>query len=298
MSGRPVSSVVGLLLLAAANGATSPQGPSAALTLQATTRARSLQPGEVVLVIVTPSRPLAALEGRAFDVVSRFWPSDTVNEWQGLVGIPLSAPPTAAHNLALRAKAVDGQNATQLVRFTVAPGRFPPRRLTVDPRFVNPPASTADRIAREAQAVADVFAHSASGRLWRGAFDVPVPGAATSSFGRMSVINGVARSRHQGTDFRASEGTSVVAPNAGRVVLVADHYFSGNTVIVDHGDQLFSVFAHLSRTAVTVGAPVERGDALGAAGATGRVTGPHLHWAVRLHGTSVDPLSLVYALAR
>ena len=176
-------------------------------------------------------------------------------------------------------------------------GLFSSRRLTVDPQFVNPPASAMERIAREAKEMAQLFAHPTPDRLWRGPFRMPVPGPSTSSFGRLSILNGESRSRHQGADFRAAEGTEVRAPNAGRVVIAGDYYFSGNTVILDHGAGLFSLFAHFSKIGVGPGALVRTGDVLGEAGATGRVTGPHVHWAVRLNGASVDPLSLAYAVA-
>jgi len=135
-------------------------------------------------------------------------------------------------------------------------------------------------------------------RLWRGRFDAPVPGVASSSYGRLTVLNGEPSGRHQGTDFRAAVGTPVHAPNAGRVVLAKDLYFAGNTVILDHGLGVFSLVAHLSRIDVAVGDRVSRGHVLGQSGATGRVTGPHLHWAVRFGETSVDPLSLVAAVTR
>jgi murein DD-endopeptidase MepM/ murein hydrolase activator NlpD len=132
--------------------------------------------------------------------------------------------------------------------------------------------------------------------LWEGPFVAPVPGPSNSAFGRLSVFNGKPGSRHQGADFQANAGTPVIAPNAGVVVLASDLYFSGNTVVVDHGEGLFSLMAHLSRVAVEPGASVGKGDRLGDVGATGRVTGPHLHWAVRLGGVSVDPLSLMAAV--
>ena len=126
---------------------------------------------------------------------------------------------------------------------------------------------------------------------------MPVPGPPTSSYGRLTVLNGKPGSRHQGADFRAALGTPVTAPNAGIVVLASDLYFAGGTVVLDHGQGLVSLFAHLSQIGVEVGDRVQQGRQLGKAGATGRVTGPHLHWAMRLHGTSVDPLSLVVAVA-
>jgi murein DD-endopeptidase MepM/ murein hydrolase activator NlpD len=125
---------------------------------------------------------------------------------------------------------------------------------------------------------------------------LPVTGPPTSSFGRRTLFNGAPRGQHRGTDFRAGEGAPVVAPNAGLVVLAGDLYFTGNTVVLDHGLRLFSVFAHLSHMAVREGTSVAAGELVGAAGATGRVTGPHLHWTVRLGEAAVDPLSLVSTL--
>jgi murein DD-endopeptidase MepM/ murein hydrolase activator NlpD len=165
----------------------------------------------------------------------------------------------------------------------------------VGAEFVNPPAAEAERIATEAKRLAGLFTH-ATPRAWRGSFQLPVPGEATSSFGRLTVLNGSPRGRHQGADFRAATGTPVLAPNAGRVVLAEDLYFSGNTVVLDHGLGMFSLLAHLSRIDVAHGQEVERGVVLGASGATGRVTGPHLHWALRLSEFSVDPLSVVAVL--
>jgi murein DD-endopeptidase MepM/ murein hydrolase activator NlpD len=163
--------------------------------------------------------------------------------------------------------------------------------------MVNPPESELARIKQETQAMADAFAILTPERLWRSAFDAPVPGAPNSSFGRLTITNGKPAGRHQGADFRAATGTPVHAPNAGRVVLAQNLYFAGNTVILDHGLGVFSLLAHLSRIDVQPGAVVARGDVVGQSGATGRVTGPHLHWAVRFGEMTVDPLSLMSAVA-
>jgi murein DD-endopeptidase MepM/ murein hydrolase activator NlpD len=266
-----------------------------AISLEVTTTARALRPGEVVLLAIHPTRPVVSISGTAFSETLHPWSSDG-NAWWALVGIPLSTRP-ASYTVGLQSKSADGRMGTARVPLAIGPGQFSSRRLTVDPQFVNPPASAMERIAAEAKAMADLFAHPTPDRLWHGAFRVPVPGQSTSSFGRLSILNGESRSRHQGADFRAAEGTDVHAPNGGRVVLVADYYFSGNTVIIDHGAGLFSLFAHFSKVRVEQGSMVKTGDVLGEAGATGRVTGPHVHWAVRLNGASVDPLSLVEALA-
>jgi murein DD-endopeptidase MepM/ murein hydrolase activator NlpD len=266
------------------------------LTVEVTTKARAMRPGEVVLLTIRPSRAVAVVEGSAFDAPIRPWTSTITNQWNALIGVPLTIIP-GRHQVTLHAKAADGETVSTHVTLPIERGQFGTRRLTVDPQFVNPPASVQDRIAAEAKTMAAIFADGSPARLWRGKFRLPVPGKATSSFGRLSILNGESRSRHQGADFTAAEGTLVRAPNAGRIALAADYYFSGNTVIVDHGAGLFSLFAHFSKTRVTLGASVAAGDLLGESGATGRVTGPHLHWAVRLNGASVDPLSLVAATA-
>jgi len=133
--------------------------------------------------------------------------------------------------------------------------------------------------------------------LWEGAFRAPVPDAANSSFGTRSIYNGQSRSPHGGTDFLSPSGRLIKAPNAGRVVLAGSLYFTGGTVVLDHGAGVLSLFAHLSTIDVHEGDVVKTDDVIGAVGATGRVTGPHLHWAVRLAGARVDPLSLLAATA-
>jgi murein DD-endopeptidase MepM/ murein hydrolase activator NlpD len=179
----------------------------------------------------------------------------------------------------------------------VEPRQYEVRSIRVADRFANPSGAESARIAQERQLVDSVLAQSNPERLWRGPFVLPVPGTTTSGFGRLTMLNGRAAGRHQGADFRAATGTPVSAPNTGRVVLAADLYLSGNTVVLDHGQDLFSVFAHLSEMSVEVGSVALKGGLLGRAGATGRVTGPHLHWAVRVGTMSVNPQALIDAVA-
>jgi murein DD-endopeptidase MepM/ murein hydrolase activator NlpD len=162
---------------------------------------------------------------------------------------------------------------------------------------VNPPAAELPRIKAEADRVARVFASSSPEQLWRGAFTAPVTGPTTSTYGELSLFNGEPRSRHHGTDFRAPLGTPVVAPAGGRVALSADLYFAGGSVIIDHGSGVFSHLAHLSRRDVQDGAMVDTGQVIGQSGATGRVTGPHLHWSARIGPARIDPLSLLAAVS-
>ena len=179
---------------------------------------------------------------------------------------------------------------------TIAPRTFPARRITVAPKFVDPPAGELPRIEAERKAAEAIFARQTPERLWSQPFAVPVPGAATSSFGRRTILNGQSRGQHTGTDFQAATGTPVVAPNRGRIALAADQYFPGKTIIIDHGLGVYSYLAHLSEFTATEGTIVERGQRIALSGATGRVTGPHLHWTMRFGKARVDPLSLVDVL--
>ena len=256
--------------------------------------APTLQPGSVILISVKATSPLASVTGQAFGRPVRFWTVDPL-EWRALVAADLEAKP-GAYDVDVIGHDGSRSSITGKTRLTVVRKQFTTRRLTVDAGFVNPPVAEAERIASEAKRLASLFTQSTP-RAWRGAFHAPVPGEATSTFGRLTVLNGEPRGRHQGADFRAPSGTPVLAPNAGRVVLAADLYFSGNTVVIDHGLGMFSLLAHLSRIDVTEGREIARGDVLGVSGATGRVTGPHLHWALRLSEFSVDPLAILAVLS-
>jgi murein DD-endopeptidase MepM/ murein hydrolase activator NlpD len=150
------------------------------------------------------------------------------------------------------------------------------------------------RIEREAREIAAIWEGSSRVKLWDGPFLPPVPDPANSAFGTRSVFNGQARAPHGGADFLSGAGTPVKAPGGGRIVLAGSLYYTGGTVIIDHGLGLFSLMAHLSAIDVQTGDLVKAGDAIGKVGATGRVTGPHLHWSVRANGARVDPLSLLF----
>jgi murein DD-endopeptidase MepM/ murein hydrolase activator NlpD len=138
-----------------------------------------------------------------------------------------------------------------------------------------------------------VFGESAPAPLWSGDFRAPVTAAATDSFGTRRTFNGKLASVHKGMDFRAAMGTPVRAGNSGVVVLARPLYFEGNCVAIDHGMGLYTISMHLSRIDVHEGQHVTKGQRVGLSGATGRVTGPHLHWAVRWEGAYLDPAKLL-----
>jgi hypothetical protein len=256
---------------------------------------RALQPGEVVLLEVRSPQPLKYLQIEAF---GRKFPGFCENGglvWAGLIGIDLEIEP-GRHEIIISGADLDGSSVTARKTLEIIAKKFPARNLSVDEKYVTPSADALARIEEESQRVNAIFASTTPERFWRGPFRIPVAGKVISAFGKRNIYNGKPRSPHAGADFKGAVGTPVRAPNAGRIVLAEDLYFSGNTIILDHGLGLYSYFAHLSAFSVKVDDKIEAGGIIGKVGATGRVTGPHLHWTVRLIGTRVNPLSLVRVL--
>lgn len=280
---RSIALIVGAVLSSAAPALDG----EAALTFSS----RAMQPGELVLVTIdvpSQSTPRAAVHLRAFDKeipVTRA----ADRQWRALVGIDLDVKP-GAYPLAVR---IDGVEAVR--NLVVTPKTFRTRRLTVDPDFVTPPESERVRIEEESKLLARTWRSPADRQLWT-TFSAPVPQSTNSAFGTRSIFNGVPRNAHGGADFLSPAGTPVAAPSAGRVAVARNLYFSGNTVVLDHGLGLFSMLAHLSAIDVKEGDQVTARDIVGRVGATGRVTGPHLHWAVRVNDARVDPLALLAIL--
>jgi murein DD-endopeptidase MepM/ murein hydrolase activator NlpD len=267
--------------------------PAQTADITVSMKARQVQPGELVRLTVTTPAPMDDLRVRAFDRAVTPYRVDS-RTWGVLVGIDLDVKP-GSYAVAIEA----GGTTPPTVRthpLVVTDRAFPTRRLTVAPAFVNPPPAVLTRIAEEARVLEALWGSSPEPR-WTGAFIRPVQHAANSAFGSRSVFNGEARSPHGGADFASPAGTPVRAPSAGRVTLARSLYYTGNTVVLDHGAGLVSLFAHLSDIDVTEGDDVIANTVLGAVGATGRVTGPHLHWTVRASGARVDPLSLLAVMA-
>ncbi|HHL39774.1 MAG TPA: M23 family metallopeptidase [Deltaproteobacteria bacterium] len=155
--------------------------------------------------------------------------------------------------------------------------------------------ATLERVRREKAELGGALEDSAARRLWKGPFLMPAEGRISSSFGLRRILNGKPRSPHTGLDIGAPAGRAVRASNSGTVTLTGERYFSGLTVVIDHGLGLSTMYFHLSEVLVKEGERVERGQIIGRVGSTGRSTGPHLHWGVWLSGARVDPRSLMAA---
>jgi len=221
-------------------------------------------------------------------------PAETKGVYAGLVGIALAARPGPA---ALKVEWGSGaQRRSASAAFVIRPGIFGEETLKVDPRHVRPSPQDLERIRREQVELKQIYASGSRYRLWRGAFQIPVPGEMNGPFGTRRLFNGELQSQHTGVDFRAQTGDSVHAAGSGVVRLAKELFYSGNAVILDHGAGVFTSYSHLSRMEVAVGQKIEKGKVVGLAGATGRATGPHLHWAVKLNSVNVNPLSFVQAM--
>jgi murein DD-endopeptidase MepM/ murein hydrolase activator NlpD len=270
-----------------------PVAVAARPSLSVSIAARAVQPGELVVVSIRMPAGAPAPSVSAFGRSIPAFPAGP-SEWRALVGIDLDVAP-GAYRLTVKSTPASGARPSTTV-LRVQPKKFPVRSLEVDAAFVNPPPEVKARIAAEAAELRRLFAKASAERLWSEGFAAPVAEPPNSRFGSRSIFNGEPRSPHSGADFPSPAGAPVHAPNAGRVVLARSLYFSGNTVVLDHGLGLFSLLAHLESMEVREGDPVERGAVIGLVGATGRVTGPHLHWAVRLGEARVDPVSLLALL--
>lgn len=206
----------------------------------------------------------------------------------GLLGVDLDVRPGEKE---LRVKAVGKRGGGFVVgaAFRVEHRDYPVQRLTVAQEMVTPRPEVQKRIAREYNLLQSIFKRATPARYFNGRFKRPVPGEKTSPFGARRILNGNPRSPHSGVDLRAALGEEVRATNSGVVVLAEKLYLPGNSVVVDHGGGLHSVYYHLSEVMVEEGLRVEKGEIIGLAGKSGRVTGAHLHFGFNLSGARVDP---------
>lgn len=201
--------------------------------------------------------------------------------WIAIAGIPLTAKPGTDH-----IELADGQR----LAFNITDRKYPEQHIKLtNQKHVTPDPEHLKRIQRELDEQIAAYRTFSARQPSNLLFDRPVDGRLSSAFGLRRFFNGEERNPHSGLDFAAPTGTSIKAPAAGQVILVGDYFFNGKTVFVDHGQGLISMFCHLSAIDVKVGDEIARGQHVGKVGATGRATGPHLHWNVSLNNTRVDP---------
>jgi murein DD-endopeptidase MepM/ murein hydrolase activator NlpD len=235
---------------------------------------------------------VVAIQGALFGEPLHFTAADS-GTYTAIGGIPVDAPRSVRLPLVIVRAGMPPD--TQLVQLDIARTAYTMEKLTVAPKFGQAPDSAlAARMAREQALAANVSRRShGTPKLWTGAFARPRPSRVTSKFGDGREFNGAVQSRHMGLDLAGVVGAPVVAPDRGVVALVGDFYLAGNVVYIDHGAGLVTAYFHLSAVNVAQGDTVSAGDTIGKVGATGRVTGPHLHWVARYGAVTVDPSSLL-----
>jgi murein DD-endopeptidase MepM/ murein hydrolase activator NlpD len=270
-------------LLALIPAAAQAQSPSITLT------PAIVESGSPELIrIIAPAA--TKVEGEWLGHTLQFFPGNN-SAWYALAGIDVETP---AGPSALKISVRFQNSRSEISRaITIRPAHYRTTSITVQPKFVEPGPEELKIIEADRKVKEKAFAQSADKPLWSGSFIAPVKAQPTDSFGTRRVFNGKLASIHKGTDFRAPMGTQVRAGNSGTVILAQPLYYEGNCVMIDHGLGLTSISMHLSRIDVKPGQHVEKGQLLGLSGATGRVTGPHLHWAIRWQGAMLDPAKLL-----
>ena len=244
---------------------------------------KKIGPGDLLLITVKNTN--APVEG-TFDSKKIYFNSSQ-NGYKAVVGIDLLSEP-GKYKLEITT------NGTTMHRIvTVSKKKYPVQQLTLPKGMVELSPENEARAEREQNKVASIWPNQ-SDRIWSGNFTNPREGEIVTKFGVKRFLNHIPKSPHTGVDVAAKEGDDVIAPNSGIVVLVDDLFFTGNSIVLDHGQGIFTMFFHLSKVLVQPGQQVKKGDVIGLVGSTGRSTGAHLHWGARVQGARVDPLELIH----
>lgn len=251
-------------------------------------------PGTLLRVSVRSRTDLSNVRGNLAGHKIFFWrdaPAET--HFRAYAGIGIEAQP-GARQFHIEGQLPGGKAFACAAPFTIRAGHYRVEKLSVAPQFVQPPADETARIKEEGQRMDAIYKQASPERLWTGAFRFPLAGPRRGgNFGTRRVLNGVPRAPHSGLDIPAATGTPVYATQSGRVALSEPLYLSGNTVVIDHGLGLYSLYFHLSAINVKQGDNVSAGALIGRVGATGRVTGPHLHWGLVVNDAKVNPLEIL-----
>ena len=257
---------------------------------------KSVKQGEVCLLKAGGPVSLKSVYGEFQGKRYPLGSGDKDQTYEGLLGVDLNTKPEK-YDIRFIATDGSGKDDSQTFSIKVTKADFAVQKITLPKSMVDLDPKTLERVNRESKRLKEIFQTFRDERTWKGAFIRPVAGELSGAFGTRRIINGQPKSSHTGVDLRAEEGTPVRASNSGKIALVDDLFFSGKSVILDHGWGLYSMYFHLSETQVRVGDQIPKGAELGRVGSTGRSTGPHLHWGIILNGARVDPFSLLRSTA-
>ncbi len=240
----------------------------------------------------TTSTPLKSLSGKFLGKRVYFSLDKASGGWFGLAGIDYDTKP-GSHELTLTGTTEAGASTSFAQMVPIAKGFYRTSTISVPKKYVDPDPADVARIVQERELKNEVLNRITGSQLWAGSFAAPAGTGTTSEFGSQRTYNGKRQSVHQGLDYGAGTGTPIRAINSGKVILARDLYFEGNCVVIDHGQGLLSLYFHLSQFKIKEGDSITKGQLIALSGGTGRVTGPHLHLAVRWQGSYVNPATLL-----
>ncbi len=253
---------------------------------------RAFEPGEVMVVAIKDDSNIKDAWIRFLNRRFRMGRRETSPGLLAFIGLDLGLE-SGSYDLEIFIDKASGEREYIKKQISIIAKEFPLKKLWVDEKFVTPPKEFHERIRREREILRVIYGITTDQWLGKGSFILPSSGKASPNFGERRIYNNKPRSSHRGIDVIVPYGTPVKASNSGRVVLASHLYFAGKTVIIDHGMGVFSLYCHFSKIRVERGKLVNKGEIIGEIGATGRVTGPHLHWGIRVLGTSIDPFSIL-----
>ncbi len=253
---------------------------------------RSLQPGEVILASLRAEPPAKAVRLQFLDKTYVLGSSRSGDTPFVLIGIDLNLKPQS-YPIKITLEKEDGTRENARQEISVQPRNFAQKRFWIKESLISPPPEELERIRREQELLQDIYNCITAEWLGTGSFIPPLEQEPFPNFGQRRIYNRRPASIHTGIDISAPWGTPIRASNSGKVVLASSLYFSGKTVIIDHGQGVFSIYGHMSKFLVKRGDQVMKGGLIGKVGSTGRSTGPHLHWALKIYESRVDPFSLV-----
>lgn len=261
----------------------------------------SARTGKVFVVDVTAAPSLPALTSLAPELNGKKGIAYPVSEdrrhWKALLPVDIESKANKKgflpQPLVVDAAFADGRHSAWKKPVAIKDGKYDRRSLSVGKQFTSPSKKQRQRAEKEKKELSAAMAVMSTERYWRGSFAKPVKGEQTSPFGTLRTYNQKTKSRHMGLDLDGDVGDPIVAANRGKVLLATERFYSGGTVLLDHGGGFMTMYFHMSRIDVTAGRIVEKGEGLGAVGASGQVTGPHLHFSVKLGGEYVDGAQLL-----
>jgi len=262
-------------------------------TLRVDVAYRALQPGEVIKITLENTFNVGVAQVNFIGEKYIMGKGENSSELLTFIGLDLGLSP-GTYSMNINVLYEDGKTEEFKRELLVIDKKFPIKKLWVEEKYVVPPEESQEKIERESVLLKSIYSISTNQWFAKEPFIIPSNGTISSNFGEKRIFNNKPRSPHSGVDIVSPFGSFAVASNAGEVVLASNLYFSGKTVIINHGLGVFTIYCHFSDIMVHRGDFVKKGDIIGKIGATGRVTGPHLHWGVKINGNRVDPFSLVY----